>query len=149
MITLVCKISGLYPTTHLGSSMVSGMTNPTECEKWLRVMARIRVDRACGIAPHKPLLLLVLAEMAEQGKLTEPVIPLTADLVFRFLSFGSIVAERRRQRPDIRLPFYHLHTDGCLTPLDADGKATSERGVQAAARLDQGLFSCLRDPAFR
>jgi hypothetical protein len=31
-------------------------------------MARLRVDRARGIAPHKPLLLLVLAEMAEQMK---------------------------------------------------------------------------------
>jgi putative restriction endonuclease len=101
--------------------MMSAVINPTECEKWLRVMARLRVDRARGIAPHKPLLLLVPAEMAEEGKPPEPIIPLTPDLVFRFLSFGSIVAERRRQRPDLRLPFYYLHSDGCLTPLDADG----------------------------
>jgi putative restriction endonuclease len=58
-------------------------------------MARLRVDRARGIAPHKPLLLLVLAEMAEHGKLAEPIIPLTADLVFRFLSFGPGVTDDR------------------------------------------------------
>jgi putative restriction endonuclease len=129
--------------------MMGGMIDRTECDRWLRVMARLRVDRARGIAPHKPLLLLVLAEMAEEGNLPEPIIPLTADLVFRFLSFGSIAAERRRQRPDIRLPFYYLHSDGCLTPLDADGKATSERNRQVAARLDQGLFTCLQDTVFR
>jgi hypothetical protein len=42
------------------------MTAPAQFEHWLRVVANLRVDRKNGnIAPHKPLLLLVLAELAE------------------------------------------------------------------------------------
>src|SRR2546422_8739526 len=88
-----------------------------QCEKWLKVAANLRVDRKNNIAPHKTLLLLVVAELAEQGKL-EPILPLTGELVFRFLAFWTIVANRRSQNPNIRLPFYHMRRDGCWTPLN-------------------------------
>jgi putative restriction endonuclease len=39
-------------------------------EYWLAKLANLRVDRARGDpAPHKPLLLLVVLELAEQGLL--------------------------------------------------------------------------------
>jgi putative restriction endonuclease len=90
-------------------------------ERWLKVVSNLRVDRKGSIAPHKPLLLLVLAEIAEQGKLTSRFLPLTGELVFRFLAYWSVVAERRPQRPDIHLPFYHMRSDGCWIPLDIAG----------------------------
>jgi hypothetical protein len=46
--------------------------------------ARQRNLRAHSLPPgnyHKPLLLLVLAELAEQGKLASKIIPLTGELV--------------------------------------------------------------------
>ena len=49
---------------------------------------------------------------------------LTPDLAFRFFAYFKIVAHRRPQRPDIRLPFYHLHSDGFWSPLDEEGKPT-------------------------
>ena len=58
-------------------------------ERWLKVAANLRVDRKDNIAPHKPLLLLVVAGLAEEGKLTQPVLPLTGELTFRFLAFGA------------------------------------------------------------
>ena len=58
-----------------------------QCEKWARVISNLRVDRKGTIAPHKPLLLLVLADLAEQGKLTHKILPLSGDLVFRFLVY--------------------------------------------------------------
>ena len=126
------------------------MTAPAQCEHWLRVVANLRVDRKHGnIAPHKPLLLLVLAELAEQGNLREPLLWLTGELVFRFLAFWTIVAERRSQRPEITLPFYHLHGDGCWEPLDETGKPTLERRRAVAARLDEGFLACLNDQRFR
>src|SRR5438067_1106566 len=67
-----------------------------ECDKWLRAAANLRVDRKDNIAPHKPLLLLVVAELAEQGKL-EPILSLTDEFVFRFLVFWTVVATRRSQ----------------------------------------------------
>jgi putative restriction endonuclease len=95
------------------------------------------------------LLLLVSAGLAEEGKLTGPILPLTGELVFRFLAFWTAVAERRSQRPDVRLPFYHLSSDGFWTPLDEKGNRTSERRRAAAVRLDSEFLECLADPDFR
>ena len=120
-----------------------------QCEKWLKVVSNLRVDRKGTIAPHKPLLLLVIAELAEQGKLTDKIIPLTGELVFRFLAYWVIVAERRSQRPDIHLPFYHMRSDGCWTPLDAMGRPTLERRRAVAAEMDETFLTCLNDAEFR
>lgn len=120
-----------------------------QCEKWLKVVSNLRVDRKGTIAPHKPLLLLVLAELAEQGKLRGTRLPLTGELVFRFLAYWTVVAERRTQRPDIRLPFYHMGSDGCWIPLDEDGRPTLERRRAVAAEMEDTFFACLNDPGFR
>src|SRR5262249_48195776 len=125
------------------------MSAAIPCEKWLRVAANLSVSRKGGIAPHKPLLLLVLAELAEQGKLSEKILPITGELVFRFLAYGTIVAERRSQRLDIRLPFYHMRSDGCWTPLDESGQPTLEKRRAVAARLDKTFWACLDNPEFR
>lgn len=124
------------------------MQQTDQCEKWLSVAANLRVDRKDNIAPHKPLLLLVVAELAEQGKL-EPILPLTGELVFRFLAFWTVVADRRSQKPNIRLPFYHMRSDGCWIPLNENGEPTLERMRVAAARFDETFVACLHDPAFR
>ena len=119
------------------------------CERWMKVAARLKVDRSRGVAPHKPLLLLVVAGLAEEGKLAQPVMPLTGELTFRFLAFWTAVAHRRPQRPDIRLPFFHMHSDGCWTPLDEAGHPTTERRRAVVARIDSDFFACLHDAAFR
>ncbi len=121
----------------------------TQCDRWLKVAANLRVDRKGGIAPHKPLLLLVVAELAEQGKLTQPVLFLTGELTFRFLAYWTVVATRRPQKPAIYLPFYHLRSDGGWTPLDETGQPTLERRRAVAVRLDDEFFVCLNDAEFR
>src|SRR6516162_8136006 len=96
-------------------------------EQWLVRLARLKVDRAKGDpAPHKPLLLLVVLELAEAGSLPD-VLPLSPELAFRFAAFWRIVAARRTQRPDIRLPFHHLGTDGVWSPLDEGGRPSPHR----------------------
>jgi len=35
--------------------------------RWLTVLSKLRVDRSRGIAPHKPLLLLVVLKLVENG----------------------------------------------------------------------------------
>jgi putative restriction endonuclease len=64
-------------------------------------IARLRIDRArANPAPHKPLLLLVVLELAEKGKLSDHLLPLTPELAFRFCAFWSIVAHRwAQERP--------------------------------------------------
>src|SRR5437588_5572192 len=72
-------------------------------EQWLTKLAHLHVYRAKnGPAPHKPLLMLVLFELAEQGQLALDAVPLTPELAFKFCSYWSIVAHRRTQAPDVR-----------------------------------------------
>jgi putative restriction endonuclease len=82
-------------------------------EAWLGRLARLRVDRASGDpAPHKPLLLLAVIDFAERGEIGGEKLPLTPELAFQFYTNWSIVAHRRTQRPDVRLPFHYLRSDG-------------------------------------
>lgn len=120
-----------------------------ETDHWLKLVANLRVDRKQGIAPHKPLLLLVVAGLAEEGKLNEPILPLNGELTFRFLAYWTVVANRRSQRPDIRLPFFHIHSDGCWTVLDSACKVTTERRRVAGAQLNTEFLACLHDAQFR
>lgn len=75
-----------------------------------------------GPAPHKPLLLLLVLKLAEKGELAE-TLPLTPELAFRFATFYSVVVHRRSQRPDVRMPFYHLRSEGFWRSLDERGQA--------------------------
>jgi putative restriction endonuclease len=85
---------------------------------WLEKVARLNVYRAKGgPAPQKPLLLLLVLELAENNELAEQLL-LTPELAFRFATFYSVVAHRRSQRPDVRIPFYHLQSEGFWRPLD-------------------------------
>jgi predicted restriction endonuclease len=95
----------------------------------LAKLAKLKVDRATGDpAPHKPLLLLVVLELAEQGILPMTVLPLTPELAFRFFTYWSIVAHRRTQRPDIRLPFHHLQSYGFWSALGDSSSLSPLRG---------------------
>jgi putative restriction endonuclease len=117
-------------------------------QHWLKVAANLRVDRKGGIAPHKPLLLLVVAELAERGELQNPL-RLTGELTFQFLTFSGVVAHRRTQKPEIFLPFFHLGNDAIWTPLDELNHSTSERRRAASVRIDAEFFALLHDADFR
>src|SRR5258706_6484975 len=130
------------------------MSASAPCEQWLKTVANLRVDRKGSIAPHKPLLpllLLVLAELAEKGQLplVDRILPVTGELAFRFLGYWLVAAERRPQRPDIHLPFYHMRSDGCWVPLDENGNPTLERRGAVAAQFDATFLACLNNADFR
>ena len=117
---------------------------------WLHKLATLRIDRARGNpAPHKPLLLLVILEMAEEGEITSRELLLSPDLAFRFSVFWSVVARRRRQPPEVRLPFHHLGSSGIWLPLTADGKPSPDKKLTTIIRLDPSFFECLADYKFR
>lgn len=117
---------------------------------WLHKLATLRIDRARGNpAPHKPLLLLVIIEMVEKGEIASREVALSPDLAFRFSVFWSVVAQRRKQLPEVRLPFHHLGSSGVWQPLTADGKPSPDKKLTAMIRLDPSFYDCLTDQRFR
>jgi len=119
-------------------------------EDWLARISKLNVYKAKGgPAPHKPLLLLVLLEMADQGLLPEENLPLTPELAFRFYTYWDIVAHRRTQRPDVRFPFHHLHTDGFWSVLTEDSHSSPDDRLTRYAELDPGFRNYMKDPIWR
>jgi putative restriction endonuclease len=117
---------------------------------WLHKLTTLRIDRARGNpAPHKPLLLLVIIEMVEKGEIASRDVTLSPNLAYRFSAFWSVVANRRKQSPEVRLPFHHLGSSGIWQPLMADGRPSPDRKLTTAVRLDPSFFDCLTDQKFR
>lgn len=120
-----------------------------EWTRWLNVLSDLRYDPVSGIAPHKPLLLLVVCDLAEEGKLDGALLRRDGDLAFRFSSFWRIVADRRRTKPDVRLPFFHLRSEKVWQPLEADGRPAEDRRRAVLAQLDVTFLVCLKSADFR
>lgn len=123
------------------------MTNPQIAI--IKKLKHLRIDRAKGVAPHKPLLLLVVLELAKSGLLTTRDLPLTPELAFRFSAYWSIVAHRRSQPPDIRLPFHHTRSSKLWTTLKTDESDSSHRDTTTLIRLSIDFFDALQSPDFR
>jgi putative restriction endonuclease len=117
---------------------------------WLHKFANLRIDRSTkDPAPHKPLLLLVIMEMGEKGEIVSREIPLSPNLAFRFSAFWSVVAHRRKQRPEVRLPFHHLKSSQIWEPLTANGELSLDKRLTAKVRLASSFYDCLSDQVFR
>ena len=117
---------------------------------WLHKLATLRIDRArSNPAPHKPLLLLVIMEMAEKGEIASREVTLSPNLAFRFSVFWSVVAQRRKQSPEVRLPFHHLGSSGMWQPLTADDKPSPDKKLTAMIRFEPSCYDCLADQRFR
>ena len=127
-------------------------------QKYVQKMKRLRVDRAHGVTPHKPLLLLAVIELIERGQIQKNKIPLSPDLAEAFMRYWSKVTDRK---PNITLPFFHLKSDGFwhLHPNAGYEKALNVanrittisrlREVIAYTSLDDDLFVLLTDAGDR
>ncbi len=142
---------GCLSAWSTSAQLTAGITGVDEVtrEHWLSKLAKLRIDRKGTPAPHKPLLLLVLLELANQGLLPKGVLRLTPELAFRFCTYWSVVAHRRRQKPDVRYPFHHLEGDGCWNALGEDGNASPDRRLTRCAEYNPEFEACLNDPFFR
>jgi putative restriction endonuclease len=119
-------------------------------ELWLGKLGKLKIDRARGDpAPHKPLLLLAVIELAEQGLLPPAALPLSPELAFRFCTFWSVVAHRRRQRPDVRLPFHHLQSDGVWSARTEEGVPSPDYRLTRFATLPSDFAAFANDPGSR
>jgi putative restriction endonuclease len=123
-----------------------------EWTHWLEQVSSLRPDKAhpaLGDAPQKPLLLLVVCDLAEEGKLDGAILRKDGDLAFRFSSYWRIVAPRRKTKPDVSFPFYHLKSEGFWRPLDAAGRTANDRRAAVLAQIDVSFLLCLAQAEFR
>jgi putative restriction endonuclease len=52
-----------------------------------KLFTRLRVDRAHGVAPHKPILVLSVIELIAHSKIKQNQIYLTPELISTFLKY--------------------------------------------------------------
>lgn len=117
---------------------------------WLKQIATLKVDKARGdSAPHKPLLLLVILDLIEEKLLQQEILALTGELAFRFCTYWTVVAARRKQAPDIRMPFHHLKSGGFWAALSEDNKPSPDKKLTAFVKLDSSFLNCTLDEDFR
>jgi putative restriction endonuclease len=104
-----------------------------------------------GIAPHKPLLLLCVMDMVEEGAITTHWISYSPELFFRFQCYWEIVYNRQRNKPDMRLPFHALggNRDRIWTRHTEEGKPSRSKETTRLCCLDKSLWNCIQDEAFR
>jgi putative restriction endonuclease len=122
-----------------------GLAMPPE-DDWLHKLQDLKVDRQKGKenpAPHKPLLLLVILQLVEEGLLPGDVLKLSPQLVFRFCTFWSVVAHRRTRPPDVHLPFYHLKSDGFWKVFNVENKPALGPEQTESIKFEPGFMAAI------
>lgn len=102
-----------------------------------------------GKAPHKPLLLLCLLDMAEAGELTARAFTRSPGLVLRFRSYGSLVTDRWPTRLDLRMPLFYLKSQGFWDALDSEMRPAASPETCVVCDMHSDFFALLADPNFR
>lgn len=79
-------------------------------QKYLKAFKKLRIDRSHGVAPHKPILLLSILQMFQNGLISNSRIYISPELVALFKSNWSLLVISNH---DCRIsyPFYYLKSD--------------------------------------
>lgn len=116
---------------------------------------RLRVDRAHGIAPHKPILLLAVIEQIRRKNISKNEIYLSHELIQTFLKYWSYLGSYNHN-PDISRPFFHMRSgkfwhlwanSGYEKVLSSKVKLKNLSEVKQViqyAYLDEDLFDLLK-----
>jgi hypothetical protein len=122
-------------------------------KKWLGKLTKLNAatgsGKCRGKAPHKPLLLLCLLDMAEAGKLAGRTFTRTAELVLRFKTYGALVSERWPTRLDMRMPFFYLRTQGFWQAFTLEMTTAQSPESCFVCELHEEFFDLLADADFR
>lgn len=122
--------------------------------------ANLRVDKARGTAPHKPILLLTVLDLFEKGLITRNEIYLSPELTANFLKFWHQFVDSDHHS-NIALPFFHLTGDkfwhlmpnpGFEAAIQARVKIRTLPALRSAVKyayLDGELFALLQTPQSR
>jgi putative restriction endonuclease len=132
-----------------------------ELTAYVKQFAKLRVDKASGKpAPHKPILLLAVIDLFEQGIIQRNEIYLSPDLTANFLKFWHRLVSTDHHS-NIALPFFHLTGDkfwhlmpnpGFEPTIKARVKLRTLPALRSAVKyayLDTELFHLLSEPKTR
>jgi putative restriction endonuclease len=132
-----------------------------DCHHYARKFTKLRVDRASGNpAPHKPILLLAVIDLFEQGVIQRNEIYLSPDLTANFLKFWHRLVSTDHHS-NIALPFFHLTGEkfwhlmpnpGFEAAIQSRVKIRTLPALQAAVKyayLDTDLFNLLSEQKTR
>ena len=121
--------------------------------EWLDRLCHLYVAKTPerGYAPHKPLLLLCIMDMIEDGAITTQWFQYSPELFFRFQCYWAIVYDRQRNKPNMRLPFHALGgtRDRIWTRYMEDGEPSRSRETTRLCCLDESLWKCVQEGGFR
>ncbi len=125
-------------------------------DKYLRIFKKLKIDRAHGNAPHKPILLISVLQTFQNGINNNQRIYITPELVALFKSnWNSLVTTNHDCR--FALPFYHLTSDkfwklisnpGFENILQLSASMKSFANLNAAvdcAIIDEDLYELMKD----
>lgn len=125
-------------------------------QKYLKAFKKLRIDRAHGVAPHKPILLISVLQTFQNGINTNQRIYITPELVALFKSnWNSLVTSNHDCR--FALPFYHLTSDkfwqlipnpGFENILQLSASMRSFANLNAAvdcAIIEEDLYELMKD----
>lgn len=124
-------------------------------KRYIHRFENLKVDKAHGIAPHKPALLLSIIQLIENGSINSNQIYITPELVSAFKSYWHLLVTSKHTAI-FALPFYHLTSDkfwrliakpGYEKALELKGAMRSFNNLNAAvdyAEIDNTLFDLLK-----
>jgi putative restriction endonuclease len=129
------------------------MSNDDKASRWLAKLTRLNPatgrGESLGKAPHKPLLLLSLLDMAETGEVTSAAFTRSPGLVLRFRTYGSITTARWQTRLDIRMPLFYLSRQGFWEPFTAEMQRAGSPETCAVCEMNPEFYELLSDAGFR
>ncbi|MGF1571082.1 MAG: hypothetical protein ACFCVD_23900 [Nodosilinea sp.] len=127
---------------------------------YAKKLQRLRVDRAHGVAPHKPILLLAVMELFERNAIAENRIDLSPQLNHTFLKYWSYLGSASH-KPDIARPYFHMKSgqfwhlipkpgfEGVLAAKIKLKTLAEVRKAIAYAYVDEDLFDFWQDAPSR
>ncbi len=78
--------------------------------KYLSKFKKLRIDRAHGLAPHKPILLLSILQSFKEHDIQDERIFITPELVAKFKTNWSLLVTTNHDCK-FALPFFHLQSE--------------------------------------
>lgn len=112
-------------------------------------VSNVKGEGNARFAPHKPLLLLCLIDLAASGELAETVLRKSPELRLRFDSYWRIVDPRWGGKPNLDLPFFHLSRQEFWIPKTRTGQRAESPESTATVDLNPGLIEVLHDCKWR